>query len=94
MISSLFGNLPVIVYPAHGLVVNGRGRTLVWTVRGKVQDERVDIDFHLDADTGELLLSSNGRWVGSFRVGDLVSAQVLARKNAAADQPREVRHVQ
>ncbi len=94
MISSLFGNLPVIVYPAHGLVVNGRGRALVWTVRGKVQGERVDIDFHLDADSGELLLSSAGRWIGSFRVGDLVTAQVAAMKNVAVDTQQEVRHVQ
>lgn len=91
MISTLHGNLPLTVYPAADLLVNMRGRAEICTVRGSALGHRVNVSVSLDANTGEFLLFSPDGFTGSFRLGDLIAAQ-LAQQLARAAHERETVH--
>ena len=77
MISTLYGRLPgLTIYPEVDMQVTPGGRTDVCKVRGEALGQRINVQVTLDLNTGELLLMSPDGFVGSFRMGDLVTAHV------------------
>jgi hypothetical protein len=88
VISTLLGQLPVIMYPAPELEISASGRAHICTVRGEVLNQPVNVQFTLDVNTGELLILSPGNFVGSFRIGDLLAAHVQ-KQMAYAVRERE-----
>lgn len=89
MISTLHGQLPLILYPAEGLQMTMRGRAEICTVRGEALGQRLNVQITLDANTGELLIMSPDNFVGSFRIGDLIAAHVQTRVAQAARERKE-----
>lgn len=89
MKSTLYGDLDVIVYPVKELPVTVGGRAELCTVRGEVMGHRINTVITLDVNTGEVLLFSPDLFVGTFRLGDLITAHVI-RQMAQAQQ--EGRH--
>jgi hypothetical protein len=89
VISTIFGQLPVLLYPAPGLDVSEQGRTQICTVRGEVLGQHVNAQFTLDVNTGELLIMTPGNFIGSFRMGDLLAAH-MQKCLAYAVREREV----
>ena len=76
MISTLYGRLPLLIYPEPGQFVTPGGRTEICKVRGEALGQRINVQVTLDVNTGELLLMSPDGFVGSFRMGDLVAAHM------------------
>lgn len=86
MISTLHGVLPLTVQPAEGVNVNMRGLAEVCKVLGVALGQHVNVRVMLDATSGELLFFSPDAQVGTFRLGDLIAAQLtmlMARKEAS-----------
>lgn len=83
MISTLHGNLDVLVTPADGLQVNMRDRAEICTLRGQVLGHQVNARLMLDLNTGEFLLLNPDNFIGAFRLGDLVVSQVMAAVHRA-----------
>lgn len=89
MISTLHGELPLIVYPAEGMAISMRGRAEVCKVRGQAFGQHLNVLITLDVNSGELLITSPDHFVGSFRIGDLIAAHVQQRVANAARERRE-----
>ena len=89
MISTLHGRLSLAIFPNPDADLSPRGRMQICRVRGSAfGQEHVNIEVTLDTDTGEILLMSPDNFVGSFRMGDLVAAQ-LSQMVARAQRERE-----
>jgi len=76
LISTLHGRLPLAIFPNPDADLSPRGRMQICRVRGPAFGQDLNIEITLDTDTGEILLMSPDSFVGSFRLGDLVAAQV------------------
>lgn len=92
MISTLHGELPLIIYPAEDMAVSMRGRAEICKVRGEVFGQRLNVQITLDVNTGELLVMSPDNFVGSFRIGDLVAAHIQNQVARAARERQEGKH--
>lgn len=95
MISTIYGHLPLVVYPQQELPVTQGGRAQVCKVRGGALGHQVNVEVTLDVNTGELLLMSPDGFVGGFRLGDLVTAHLhhqMARAAAERTQQQEGTH--
>lgn len=89
MISTLHGRLPLVIYPEVDLDVSPGGRARICNVRGEALGQRLNVQVTLDVNTGELLLFTPDRFVGAFRLGDLVVAQLQQRQVFAAAERRQ-----
>lgn len=89
MISTLHGDLDVLVTPAEGLQVNMRDRAEICTLRGQVMGHQVNARLMLDLNTGEFLLLNPDNFIGAFRLGDLVVSQVMAAVHRAQMERRD-----
>ena len=87
MISTLHGKLPIYLIPNEDIPVSMRGRLHICKVRGNAFGQIVNFDLTLDVGTGEFLLMAPDMFVGSFRLGDLVAAQ-LSQMVARAQRER------
>lgn len=87
MISTLHGKLPLQIYPDKDASVSMRGRMHICKVRGNALGQNLNIEITLDVNTGEFLLMAPDAFVGSFRMGDLIAAQ-LAQMVARAQRER------
>ena len=76
MISTLHGQLPLVIYPNPDLDVSAFGRVRICKVRGQALGHHLNFEISLNVDTGEVLLMEPGAFIGSFRIGDLIAAQV------------------
>jgi hypothetical protein len=88
VISTLHGKLPLNIIPDEDAAVSMRNRIHVCKVRGKALGQHLNFEITLDANTGEMLLMSPDGFVGAFRIGDLIVAQVsqmLARAQREKD---------
>lgn len=94
MISTIHGDLPLILYPAEGLQVSMRGRAEICKVRGEALGQPLNVAITLDTNTGELLLMSPDNFVGAFRIGDLIAAHVQMRLVKAVHERQEAAHAQ
>ncbi len=97
MISSLHGHLPLCIEPDEALPVSMRGRLQICRVRGTALGQRLNFQVSLDVETGEFLLMSPDSFVGSFRLGDLVVAQVTqtvarAQRERSLEAPHAKAH--
>jgi hypothetical protein len=95
LISTLHGKLPLCIIPDDDVPVSMRGRMQICKVRGNAFGQNLNFEISLDIQTGEMLLMAPDAFVGSFRLGDLIAAQVtqmVARAQRERDQ--EAGHAQ
>lgn len=95
MISTLHGKLPLYIVPDEDVPVSMRGRMQICKVRGNAFGQNLNFEISLDVETGEMLLMAPDAFVGSFRLGDLIAAQVsqmVAR--AQRERSQEDAHAQ
>ncbi|MGA0569621.1 hypothetical protein ACO2Q9_02750 [Variovorax sp. VNK109] len=76
MITTLHGKQDLLVYPTAHVEVSPSGRVQLCTIRGEALGRKLNVAVHLDVNTGEVLLFSPKAFVGTFRLGDLVMAQL------------------
>lgn len=84
----MHGDLPVVIEMAKEIPVSMGGRAELCRISGRALGHLVNVTVTLDVSTGEVLLFSPDSFVGSFRMGDLVAAQV-ASQVARAQKQRE-----
>lgn len=92
MISTLHGDLDVIA-TAVDLVVpadSPRRRGTLCRIRGTVLGQPVNMELVADLETGELMLFSPDGFNGSFRLGDLLVAQVTLQLQKAMAERAEL----
>lgn len=85
MISTLHGDLDVIA-TAMDLVIpadSQRRRASMCRIRGTVLGQPVNMELVCDLDTGELMLFSPDGFNGSFRLGDMLVAEVTLQLQKA-----------
>ena len=88
MLSTLHGHLALTIDPIKEIPLSMGGRAEICTIRGEAFGCSLNVNVTLDVNTGELLLFSPDAIVGSFRLGDLIAAQVAAQI-AKAQRARE-----
>lgn len=88
MISTLYGRLPLAIYPELELPVTVGGRAEICKVRGEALGHRINVQVTLDVNTGELLLMTPDGFVGSFRMGDLIAAHLQRQQMLAMEERR------
>lgn len=96
MRTTLHGDLPVVIEMTKEIPVSIGGRAELCRMRGVALGNHVNVTVTLDVSTGEVLLFSPDGFVGSFRMGDLVAAQVagqVARAQKQREHAKEDGHV-
>lgn len=76
MISTLHGQLALAITPNPALAEVSPCRVHICKVRGAALGQHLNFDISLDVNTGEVLLMEPGTFIGAFRIGDLIAAQV------------------
>jgi hypothetical protein len=94
MISTIHGNLPLVILPTEELPVTMGGRAEICKVRGQALGHYLNVAITLDVNTGELLLMSPDNFVGSFRIGDLIAAHLQNRLVQMAHEREGREHAQ
>lgn len=89
MISTLHGTLDLTAI-AEDLVLqpgdHHHRRATLCRIRGKALGQPVNMQLVFDLDTGEMMLFSPDGFNGSFRIGDMVMAQIAMQVQKAMAQ--------